>query len=432
MRPPRRPTFSLLISALAACNEYDLSGKEPSPGADSDPGIPDIAVRPAALDLGALPVGGEAAGTVRIANEGGAPLTLADRLEIAGGAFSVSALEATEIAPGDQTEVIVTFAPDAPGEAAGALRISSDDPDEPTVEVPLSGRAGAPDIEILPATHDFGTLEPGASATQEVTIRNAGDAPLTLSDLRWISASAEFSLSLPAPQPLAPGDALTVPVTYAPADDHPDEGSITVRSDDPDEPESGSNLYGNGRLFQGFATGWYIVDDSTSYETTSNPAYIVDYHGDSDGYWYEPSGAHGLTGSADPAADFATLRSYVIARAGAPTPVTGPLTFRSTSGVPALSYASYSYIVCDFWIDPAEDPAIYEVSTGTVDDGLRVIVNGVVLGDVLLGNSGRFSLSGVGLPGQVNTLAVILMDNAAVDKYVYDLAFYRGGVIVSG
>jgi hypothetical protein len=60
------------------------------------------------------------------------------------------------------------------------------------------------------------------------------------------------------------------------------------------------------------------------------------------------------------------------------------------------------------------------------------MVYGEVLGDILLGNSGRWSLDGVGVPGAVNTLAVILMDNAQVDKYVYDLAFLKDGVIVEG
>ena len=67
-----------------------------------------------------------------------------------------------------------------------------------------------------------------------------------------------------------------------------------------------------------------------------------------------------------------------------------------------------------------------------MDDGLRVMVNGTVLGDIIFSGSGRFSLAGVGVPGVVNTLAVILMDNAATNKSVSDLAFYRNGVIVSG
>ncbi len=438
-----RPTAAIpALILLAACSEYGVQQKATAPGADSAPeGTPDIAVLPGSVDFGQIAPADQGAQTVRVRNDGDADLTLSDRLELLGDAFSVSALEATLLAPGEETALIVTFTPgDAPEgsgtQTGGTLRISSDDPDEPVVTVPLSGglpTPGAPDISLTPQSHDFGTLEPGAVAAQDLLLQNTGDAPLSLSALTWASPSAEFLLSGDlSPGTLAPGETRTITVTYAPADDQPDAGTLTVLSDDPDEPSVSSDLYGDGRLFPGFATGWYIVDDSTNYETVSNAAYQVDYHGDSDGYWYEPSGAHGLVGSADPVADFATLRAYVIARAGAPTPVTGPLTFSSSSTVPALSSASYSYIVCDFWIDPAEDPAIYEVSTGTVDDGVRVIVNGTVLGDVILSGSGRFSLAGVGVPGAVNTLAVILMDNAAVNKYVNDLAFWRGGVIVSG
>jgi hypothetical protein len=36
------------------------------------------------------------------------------------------------------------------------------------------------------------------------------------------------------------------------------------------------------------------------------------------------------------------------------------------------------------------------------------------------------------VPGAVNSLIVILMDNSATDKYLTDLGFYRDGVFVSG
>ena len=47
------------------------------------------------------------------------------------------------------------------------------------------------------------------------------------------------------------------------------------------------------------------------------------------------------------------------------------------------------------------------------------------------GQSGSWPLTGA-VPGQVNTLLVILMDNAMWEKYVTDLAFYRDGVMVGG
>jgi hypothetical protein len=157
----------------------------------------------------------------------------------------------------------------------------------------------------------------------------------------------------------------------------------------------------------------------------------VDHHGDHDLYWYEVSGAHGLVDSSDPVGDFAILRDYVIARAGGPSVVSGPLSFTSGSTLSTFEYATYTYILCDFWIEPTEDPAQFEVSAGSVDDGIQVIVNGEIIGHMGLGApTTSWSLASVGRPGEVNTLVVILVDDSAVLRYLIDLAFYKDGVMV--
>jgi hypothetical protein len=65
-----------------------------------------------------------------------------------------------------------------------------------------------------------------------------------------------------------------------------------------------------------------------------------------------------------------------------------------------------------------------------VDDGIQVMVNGAILGRISLGQAGAWPLSNA-VPGQVNTLIIILVDDSRVDKYVSDLAFYRDGVMVT-
>lgn len=419
---------------LLACSEYDVTGTGKSPVGDDVAAVADIVVEPPALDFGTVTSGGRSeVGTFVARNVGEGPLGVEGLvLDVPG--FAVVSGGASLLQPGESTSWDVVFQPDTAGAFSGAGAVVSDDPDEASVPVTVTGLAVAGDLLVTPMTHDFGVLEPGATATLEVVAENVGDARIAVTDVAWTSSSpGELALAdAAAPFTLAPGESRTFRVTYAPTDDVPDDGALTFTSDDADTPVQGTSITGNGRLFEGFATGWYIVDDSTSYPTTTNAAYVVDYHGDADGYWYEPSGAHGLVGSADPVADFAVMRDYVIARAGAPTPVTGPLDFYTSSSVPSLTYASYSWVVCDFWIAPGEDPARYEVVTGSVDDGVRVIVNGTVLGDIILGGSGRWTLAGVGVPGRVNTLAVLLMDNAAVDKYLNDLAFLKDGAIVTG
>lgn len=223
-----------------------------------------------------------------------------------------------------------------------------------------------------------------------------------------------------------------VTVDYTPTDDAPDEGYLTILSNDPDESVAYANQIGNALAFEGFSTGWYIVEDDTAFPTTTDASYVVTDHGDPDGYWYEPSGVHAMIASADPETDWTFLHDYVVAWAGAPTPVTGPLSFYASSTVPCQSYASFNYILADFYLDPSDDPALYEISSGTVDDGIKVLVNGETVGHLLLGRTGVWSVGSYLRLGEVNTLLVILMDDCATDKYINDLAFVRDGVIVTG
>ncbi|MDP6934435.1 MAG: hypothetical protein QGG40_16030, partial [Myxococcota bacterium] len=158
---------------------------------------------------------------------------------------------------------------------------------------------------------------------------------------------------------------------------------------------------------------------------------VIDHHGDVDLYWYEPSGAHGIVDSSDPETDFATMRDYVIDNAGAPTEVSGPFTYDASSSISTYEYATFTYFLCDFWLDADEDPSSYEISSGSVDDGIQVMVNGEILGQLKLGESGSWGLDNA-TAGEVNTLIIILVDDSASDKYVNELAFYKDGVMVEG
>lgn len=423
------------ILLLVACSEYAVKSNADDP-VDPVPeeGAPDIAVSPVALDFGTLPAGSVSdPQVVTVTNEGDATLVLSGAELASGGPFQVTSLGALVLDPGGSTTFAVTFEPMAPGASLGEVVVASNDADEPAVTVDLSGEGLGPDILVEPALHDFGTLDYQATASVVVTVSNVGSADLHISDITYTTTSSELSLQSVSPTAtLAPGGSMSLTVDYTPTDDSPDEGYITVYSDDPDSYIAYGNQIGNALAFEGFSTGWYIVDDSTNYETTSNPSYSISSYGDPDGYWYEPSGAHGLIGSSDPAADFAMLHDYIAARAGAPTPVSSPLSFYTTSTVPSFTYASYSYILCDFYIDSADDPFLYEVRAGTVDDGAQVMVNGQILTNWYLGAAGSVNIGAAIVPGGVNSLIVILMDNSEVDKYLTDLGFYRDGAFVSG
>ncbi len=443
-----RTSLSIILLATA-CSEYDLKGKTEAPGTET--AEPQIEVDPQLVDFGTrrLTPGLSDAEVVKVRNIGAAELLVESvALLDATGPFSVTTLSGVTLQPEEETSFVVTWSPTALGTDIGQAHVQSLDPDRPVVAVELTGEVTedndtgepdttAPDIVLNPTHHDFGMLDAGTSDTMTLEIHNAGDADLVVDSITFAPSSSDLSfnpnhsINGSFPWVIAPGATLQTHVDYAPTDDTGDNATVTVVSDDPDESEAIASQTGNARPFEGFSTGWYIHDDGLAYETTSSGSHPVDHHGDHDLYWYEISGAHGLVDSSDPETDFEILRDFVITMAGSPSVVSGPLSFSSGSSLATFEFATFTYILCDFWIEPGEDPARYEVSAGSVDDGIQVMVNAEILGHMGLGESPTsWSLASVGRPGEVNTLVVILVDDSRVDRYLRDLAFYKDGVMV--
>jgi len=421
------------LALLFACNEYQLKDEDEPSDTQVPLGEPDIRVEPASVDFGTLSAGQSATEVLTVTNVGDALLGLDGVCFQGSGPFSFTQVESVLLTAGQATTFTASFEPDRAGSFAAELWVESADPDTPRVVVPLTGAATGPDLVLDPLTYDFGTLGLWETAAMDLTLRNEGSSTLTIANWAYDASSDELSLDARGldvfPIALEPGEELTVGVKYVPTDAEPDEGFLLVRSDDPLEPEATASQQGNGTAPESFETAWYVWDDGLQHETMSSPTYVVDHHGDPDLYWYEPSGAHGLIGSADPEADFTILRDYVIASAGAPVTVTGPFNFSSGSTLATFQYATFTYVLCDFFSAPDDDPGLYTISAGSVDDGIEVLVNGAILGYLTLGQSGSWPLTNA-LLGERNTLVVILVDDSAVDRYLHDLAFYRDGVMV--
>ena len=95
-----------------------------------------------------------------------------------------------------------------------------------------------PDIVAEPEVLNFGNGRVGQSVEQQLLIRNAGGAELTIFSVTMEDgSSAEFSVhpegTLNAA--LAPGFDLPIVVRYLPVDGLTDEGALLISSDDPDQ-----------------------------------------------------------------------------------------------------------------------------------------------------------------------------------------------------
>lgn len=163
--------------------------------------------------------------------------------------FSLGELPATVEAQGDAT-VEITFLPDTYLDFTATLVIDSDDDDDPSFEVPITGSGVAaplPDISVDRSNVDFGIVPAGnAALTEFVTITNVGTAPLTLGNVAQSGSGAFVLLTDPSRSVVMPQGSVPVLIAYAPPTEEGDTGLLTIPSDDPDEPAVEILLLGNG------------------------------------------------------------------------------------------------------------------------------------------------------------------------------------------
>ncbi|MCB9741896.1 MAG: FG-GAP repeat protein [Alphaproteobacteria bacterium] len=108
---------------------------------------------------------------------------------------------------------------------SGCLSPSKDDGD--------SGLIGSPDIEVSPSALDFGTVFQLSQSTASINVANLGTDDLS-AELS-LGAGAPFGLGTSAVD-LAPGEDVDVEITVYPEDFGSFSDTITISSNDPDEP----------------------------------------------------------------------------------------------------------------------------------------------------------------------------------------------------
>lgn len=250
---------TLLLLTLVGCSEYDITEKSNVLTDNDDGTAPDILVDPMLVDFGAVDVQEAVNPTqlITITNEGDATLELSSVVIDGDVAFTMSAISAVAVPPGQSTTFTVTFAPESALTYTADVVINSNDPDEAQTLVELTGSGLAPMIEVTPTVYDFGTLYIGCEQQVPITIKNVGTADLEITDINYTSYAPDLSVedisaTEPFPWIIAPEGTKDVYVTYNPLDDQDDEGFLSVFSNDPVQSEAkvtqtgAGTLYGNG------------------------------------------------------------------------------------------------------------------------------------------------------------------------------------------
>lgn len=240
----------MVLLLLLACSETSLTGVKEDPDHSDTEVVPDITVDPAAIDFGVGVAGIPLTTTLEVGNVGTDTLIVGGLALDGGGSVTWTDLSSTTLEPGATGSTVLTWTPSTRS-LSDALLVRSSDPDEPEVRVPLTGSVPAGDIEVDPTTHDFGSMDVGQSDSVAITVRNVGEGAVTVSD--WTFGATDGDLRVldagllsALPARMEPGDATLVWIEYAPSGAGGDEGSLTITSDDPDEPTTGAQVWGEG------------------------------------------------------------------------------------------------------------------------------------------------------------------------------------------
>lgn len=229
---------------------------------------PSLTVSPASVDFGQVKNGDRQARTLTFESRTQAAVTISSiTLEqgtaVGGVEGFIPGTKPTTVAAFEKVTMPITFAPTQLVQYQATVIITSDDPDKPTIRVPLVGEGAKPIISVTPVCEraqqctgsvtvtppaiDFG-MEPlmrqvmvPASQLPGVVITNDGPVPLSVTKVAIEGADAAaftFARAEATPWELMPGEGRTPQLRFRPtsAAQMTYQAQLVVESEDPDRP----------------------------------------------------------------------------------------------------------------------------------------------------------------------------------------------------
>jgi hypothetical protein len=144
------------------------------------------------------------------------------------------------LAPGEEIDFTIQFTPTTPGMLETAtIRIISNDPGAPIVDLAATGTGGVASLEVaIPDNGDFGDVCLGSFVDRGLVINNRGPCPLrvtgvTSSSVDFIPPQVSFF-----PLVVAAGDSVELPIRFQPHHLGGASATLTITSNDPTSPQT--------------------------------------------------------------------------------------------------------------------------------------------------------------------------------------------------
>ncbi len=193
------------------------------------------------LDFGEVTTGEQVISTVTLTNVGHDPVEVQDVTVPSGPWAGPKALPWTLYA-GDSQDFKISYEPDEAGEHGGVVEFLTDHPEVPTYQVEVAGTAITPCEICAPvlqagALVDFWSLL-GWTDEQDLTLENIGDEPLTIYEVSVAndSVGGDFWVDFDHEMVLQPGEIGSVTVGYQSDVTALDYSTLTIQSNDPEQP----------------------------------------------------------------------------------------------------------------------------------------------------------------------------------------------------
>ncbi len=234
---------------------------------------PQLSLSSANINFGSVSSGLKATSNLVLTNSGATNLTIS-LLTLTGADFAISGISTPATVPaGQSVAAVVTFSPTAAGSTTGSLVITSNDPTNPTLAVPLSGTGttvATGQLSASPALLSFGNVATGSSTEKQIVVTNAGNAAVKISSATAVGAGLTISGVAP-PTTVNPSASVTLTASFAPNATGSDTGSITIVSDAGNSPltipTSGSGVQAGLTISPASYNFGSVVDGQTKSQT---------------------------------------------------------------------------------------------------------------------------------------------------------------------
>jgi hypothetical protein len=223
------------ISIASNAPESPLTISLTGMGESTNQGTPYISVSPSSVNFGNVIVGNTDSQVLTVSNSGTANLTVST-LTPSGSGFSVYGLSFPfTLSPGQNAAFTAAFGPTSPGSQSGSISITNSSSSSPLV-VGMSGTGAAATYQLSASytSLNFGNVNLGSPATQNVALTNTGNSNVNISSAS--ASGAGFSETGGSNETLTPNQSTTITVTFKPGAVGAASGNLSVASNAQNSP----------------------------------------------------------------------------------------------------------------------------------------------------------------------------------------------------